>query len=246
MKALFAYFAAMAFFALSGAELTDGRKFTPGNLPEMLTAQLAVGKTLTFEIEENASTGYLWHGEVLSGKVELKLEHRHADAAPMVGVPGSVLVNITLRDRQPAKVRLFYSRSAVYNPDKTRAAGMGLVIINPADDAVVGDPHLIADQDELRWNDTVLSRASGYLVKVNCGHAVEFMLENAQSKWQVEAFDPAICRIDVMQKKRGFWPWRREFTSITVTGLGSGETSLVLAPGDRKFPRLNIRVVVAP
>lgn len=131
MKTLFALLAAVAVFALTGAELTDKQKFQPDDLPAALTAQIKPGNVLTFSIAENATTGYLWQGEVLNGNVELNLEHRYAES-PMVGVPGEVEVTIKPGDDRPAKVRLFYSRSQVYDPDKHPVAAATLISVNPA------------------------------------------------------------------------------------------------------------------
>jgi len=72
------------------------------------------GRTISFRLEENASTGFTWFARVSGSKVGVSIDHQQVvptyNGAPMVGVPGCAEVFIKGRHHGDALVELIYAR----------------------------------------------------------------------------------------------------------------------------------------
>lgn len=99
--------------AVAGTELKNGAEFSLEEIPSEAMAQLPMGGTIRFLLEENRTTGYGWVAECNPGEVELTIEHRAAKANPgVVGAPGRAAVLAKLRgtDAAPVLIELKYVR----------------------------------------------------------------------------------------------------------------------------------------
>ena len=83
-------------------------------LNENYRVELHKHRTISFRLEENASTGFTWFARVSDSKVGVSIDHQQVvptyGGAPMVGVPGCAEISIKGRHHGDALVELIYAR----------------------------------------------------------------------------------------------------------------------------------------
>ena len=83
--------------------------YTVANAPEAMEIPLRNGDSITFHLEENPTTGYVWEANYDSRRCRVDLKQR-ASKAKRVGAPGLVEVKIKLNTSRDAVVELAYRR----------------------------------------------------------------------------------------------------------------------------------------
>lgn len=83
--------------------------YTVENAPEAMELRLKHNESITFLLEENPTTGYVWEASYDRKRCKVDLKQRAAKANK-VGAPGMVEVKIKLRTNRDATVELAYSR----------------------------------------------------------------------------------------------------------------------------------------
>ena len=83
--------------------------YTIENAPEAMELRLKHGESITFLLEENPTTGYVWEASYDRKHCKVDLKQR-ASKANKVGAPGLVEVKIKLRTNRDATVELAYRR----------------------------------------------------------------------------------------------------------------------------------------
>ena len=83
--------------------------YTVENAPETMNMVLRRGESITFHLEENPSTGYMWTVQYDKKYCKVDLKQR-ASKAKRVGVPGLVEVKIRLSSSRGATAVLSYRR----------------------------------------------------------------------------------------------------------------------------------------
>ena len=83
--------------------------YTVENAPEAMELRLKHNESITFLLEENPTTGYVWEASYDRKRCKVDLKQRAAKANK-VGAPGMVEVKIKLRTNRDATVELAYRR----------------------------------------------------------------------------------------------------------------------------------------
>ena len=104
--------AALAAFAGMDAmaEVKNGTTFGLGTVPEELVAERRMGESVSFSLEENASTGFRWDVESNTNECTVVLKHRGGDKGVTCGASGLLDVTVTSRLRTPVRVVFRYRR----------------------------------------------------------------------------------------------------------------------------------------
>ena len=104
--------AALAAFAGTDvlAELKDGTSFGLGTVPKELVAERRMGESVSFSLEENASTGFKWEVEYNTNECTVALKDRGGDKGATCGAPGMLDVTVTSLVRTPVRVVFRYRR----------------------------------------------------------------------------------------------------------------------------------------
>lgn len=102
---------AVALWALAGCNMVMWR--TLDNTGQNQVVRVESGDRLFFELEENATTGYLWTAKSDDADVEVKLEHIAADGSDgRCGAPGKVKVELRVHRGYdgPSAITFAYQR----------------------------------------------------------------------------------------------------------------------------------------
>ena len=83
--------------------------YTVANAPEAMEIPLRRGDSITFNLEENPTTGYVWEVKYDEKRCKVDLKQR-ASKAKRVGAPGLVEVKIKLKTNHDTTVELVYRR----------------------------------------------------------------------------------------------------------------------------------------
>lgn len=108
------YFALVTLSTLSllADTLKDGDSFTVNGAPTNLTAAVAVGEDIEFDLEENGTTGFLWEAvDYDSTKLKVEIDHKGPGNKQLSGAPGKVEVELEPLVAGEHKATLRYRRS---------------------------------------------------------------------------------------------------------------------------------------
>lgn len=130
---------ALAAFAGIGAmaEVKDGTTFWLGTVPKELVAERRMGESVSFSLEENASTGFKWEVEYNTNECTVVLKHRGGDKGATCGAPGLLDVAVTSRIRTPARVDFRYRRPWEKDVEPWKALRL---VVNSASEEKIGEP----------------------------------------------------------------------------------------------------------
>ena len=99
----------------ASTKFTDGDFFDTKHMPRELKAKVFERETITFDLEENATTGYMWLAEYDDDDCYVEIEHLQAPrppmGPPMIGAPGRARISIKALRPGYQKVYLRYARS---------------------------------------------------------------------------------------------------------------------------------------
>ena len=111
----------------SADALKAGATYSLDTLPKELSAKLPKGKSVSFFLGENTTTGYSWAAEFDEKACAVKTEHQ-SGAAGRLGAGGRCAVEITSLADAPTRVNFAYRRP--WEKDKEPAQKL-TVVINP-------------------------------------------------------------------------------------------------------------------
>ena len=92
------------------AEVKNGTTFWLGTVPTELVAERRMGESVSFSLEENASTGFRWEVESNTNECTVVLKHRGGDKGTTCGASGLLDVTVTSHIRTPVPVVFRYRR----------------------------------------------------------------------------------------------------------------------------------------
>lgn len=111
-KCLFLMWLTMACLVLQATpRVTDGDFYELRNMPRELKASIVTREIITFELEENGTTGYMWTAKYDDDECYVSIEHFARENYRMVGVPGRARITIKGLKKGRHKVLLQYVRA---------------------------------------------------------------------------------------------------------------------------------------
>ena len=103
--------ALMAFAGMNiMSEVKNGTTFKLGTVPKELVAERRMGESVSFSLEENASTGFGWEVKSNTNECTVVLKHRGGDRGVTCGASGLLDVTVTSRLCTPICVEFRYRR----------------------------------------------------------------------------------------------------------------------------------------
>lgn len=84
--------------------------FQYDQIPEELAIRIRREKSLTFRLEENATTGYAWHAVFDAKLAKVKVGRLPSDAKDLCGAPGAAEITVEPLTDRPFEVLLEYKR----------------------------------------------------------------------------------------------------------------------------------------
>ena len=101
-------------FAAAAEKKTERKQsgisfYSLADVPETMEIALKRGDSITFRLEENPTTGYVWEAKYDRKRCRVTLKSRGAKAK-RAGAPGLVEVKIKLTDRHGADIEFAYRR----------------------------------------------------------------------------------------------------------------------------------------
>ena len=111
-------------------KLDKKRFYEYAEIPEMLRYGLHKGKSVTFYIEENITTGYLWFARYDANLVSVEIEHQDAKFTEpgFVGRPGRARIKVTAKYDCETLIEFIHARPWEWEKDVPPAKVVQLFI----------------------------------------------------------------------------------------------------------------------
>ena len=235
------YFTALLLFtfgvSLFAATLKDDAFYKLDNVPAEASAKLKVGRELSFDLEENPTTGYTWSAAYDSRLCTVNLEHKNRGGSN-TGAPGKVEVEVRALTPQPFTVTLNYARSWETGkaPLKTMQCNFNQVSREAAANAKPAAP---ADGklQKLRERRYPLARiADTYQLTLRKGQDADFDFQESPKEgksWKVLSFDAALVRVEV-EHELADDPGEFDEAEFEIKALAPGQSNVVLVYGNNE------------
>ena len=144
----------LAFDFAAAAKRTERKQsgvsfYSLADVPETMEIALKRGDSITFRLEENPTTGYVWEARYDRKRCRVTLKSRAAKAK-RTGAPGLVEVKIKLTDRHGADIEFAYRRP--FEKDKPPLKVIRCHVTNRGRDVVPDEPRIKRDKKEPKPN----------------------------------------------------------------------------------------------